>query len=221
MDNNEVYALFEDIKNDLKGINGKLENAPKVANDQSGGQPPAVDLKPIKELFDSFAKEHQAQTKAMLTKFGEAEVYASNRILGLLRNLKESFVKSSEERKDEPQKHIHRHSFDIRSSKVFSFLVGMGIVCSLSIWGNIELWKSKRQYADDALKFRVIRSWGGCNANHILWLNDVFDIRRNEETIDWIRQEAEDYDKGLKTLSDSLMQEKLKVKQMENNNNQK
>ena len=221
MDNNEVYALFEDIKNDLKGINGKLENAPKVTNNQSGGQPPAVDLKPIKELFDSSAKEHQAQTKAMLTKFGEAEVYASNRILGLLRNLKESFVKSSEERKDDPQKHIHRHSFDIRSSKVFSLLVGMGIVCSLSIWGNIELWKSKRQYADDALKFRVIRSWGGCNANHILWLNDVFDICRNEETIDWIRQEAEDYDKGLKTLSDSLMQEKLKVKQMENNNNQK
>lgn len=221
MDNNEVYALFEDIKNDLKGINGKLENAPKVTNNQSGGQPPAVDLKPIKELFDSSAKEHQAQTKAMLTKFGEAEVYASNRILGLLRNLKESFVKSSEERKDEPQKHIHRHSFDIRSSKVFPLLVGMGIVCSLSIWGNIELWKSKRQYADDALKFRVIRSWGGCNANHILWLNDVFDICRNEETIDWIRQEAEDYDKGLKTLSDSLMQEKLKVKQMENNNNQK
>ena len=196
MDNNEVYALFEGIKNDLKGINSKLENTPKVSNDQSDGQPPAVDLKPIMDLFDSSAKEHQAETKAILAKFAEAEVKTSNRILGLLRDLKES-------------------------SKVFSLLVGMGIVCSLSIWGNIELWKSKRQYADDALKFRVIRSWGGCNANHILWLNDVFDIRRNEETIDWIRQEAEDYDKGLKTLSDSLMQEKLKVKQMENNNNQK
>ena len=217
MDNNEVYALFEDIKNDLKGINGKLENAPKVTNNQSGGQPPAVDLKPIKELFDSSAKEHQAQTKAMLTKFGEAEVYASNRILGLLRNLKESFVKSSEERKDEPQKHIHRHSFDIRSSKVFSLLVGMGIVCSLSIWGNIELWKSKRQYEDDALKFRFIRSWGGCNASHILWrnashilwLNDVFDIHRNEETIEWLHQETDGYDRNLKAVSDSLMQEKL------------
>ena len=197
MDNNEVYALFEDIKNDLKGINGKLENAPKVTNDQAGGQALAVDLKPIKDLFESSAKEHQAQTKAMLTKFGEAEVYASNRILHLLRALKESFTRSSEERKDEPQKHIHRHSFDIRSSKVFSLLVGMGIVCSLSIWGNIELWKSKRQYADDALKFRVIRSWGGCNANHILWLNDVFDIHRNDETIEWIRQEADGYDKGL------------------------
>ena len=218
MDNNEVYTLFEDIKNDLNGINGKLENAPKVTNDQSGGQPQAMDLNPIKELFDSSAREHQAETKAMLTKFAEAEVYASNRILHLLRNMKDLFARSSEEQKNEPQEHIHHHSFDIQSSKVFSLLVGMGIVCSLSIWGNIELWKSKRQYADDALKFRVIRSWGGCNANHILWLNDVFDIHRNEETIDWIRQEADGYDKGLKTLSDSLMQEKLKVTQINGNN---
>lgn len=210
MDNNEVYALFEGIKNDLKGINSKLENIPKVSNDQSDGQPPAVDLKSIMDLFDSSAKEHQAETKAILAKFAEAEVKTSNRILGLLRDLKESFTRSSEEREDKPQEHIHRHSFDIKSSKVFSLLVGMGIVCSLSIWGNIELWKSKRQYADDALKFRVIRSWGGCNANNILWLNDVFDIHRNEETIEWLRQEADGYDKGLKTLSDSLMQEKLK-----------
>ena len=221
MDNNEVYALFEDIKNGLKGINEKLENAPKVESAQSDGQPPAVDFNPIKELFEYSAKEHQAQTKAMLTKFGEAEVKTSNRILGLLRDLKEAFITYSEERKDEPQEHIHRHQFDIKSNRMFSLLVGMGIVCSLSIWGNIELWKSKRQYADDALKFRVIRSWGGCNANHILWLNDVFDIHRNEETIEWIRQEADGYDKGLKTLSDSLMQEKLKVTRMKNNNNQK
>lgn len=223
MDNNEVYSLFEDIKNALKSINGKLENTTKVINDQSGGQPSAVDLTDVKELFESSAKEHQAQTKAMLTKFAEAEVYASNRILHLLRNLKESFALSSKERDTEPQEHIHRHQFDIKSNKVFSLLVGMGIVCSLSVWGNIELWKSKRQYADDALKFRVIRSWGGCNANNILWLNDVFDIHRNEEAIEWIRQEADGYDKGLKTLSDSLMQEKLKVKvkQTKNNNNQK
>lgn len=217
MDNNEVYALFEDIKNDLKSINGKLENTPKATNNQSDGQSPTVDLTPIKDLFDSSAKEHQEQTKTMLTKFGEAEVNTSNRILHLLRDLKESFARSSEERQDEPQEHIHRHSFDIRSSKVFSLLVGMGIVCSLSVWGNIELWKSKRQYADDALKFRVIRSWGGCNAKNILWLNDVFDIHRNEEAIEWIRQEADGYDKGLKTLSDSLMQERLKFKYVNSN----
>ena len=217
MDNNEVYALFEDIKNGLKGINSKLDNAPKVSNSQPGEHAPAMDLAPIKDLFDSSAKEHQAQTKAMLTKFGEAEVYASNKILHLLRDLKESFAQSSKERQDEPQEHIHRHCFDIRSSKIFSLLVGMGVVCCLSVWGNIELWKSKRQYADDALKFRVIRSWGGCDAKHILWLNDVFDIRRNEETIDRLRQEADGYDRNLKAVSDSLMQERLKVEQITNN----
>ena len=74
----------------------------------------------------------------MLTKFGEAETYASNRILHLLRDLKEMFVRSLEERKDKPQEHIRRHRFDIRSSKVFSLLVGMGVVCGISVWGNIE-----------------------------------------------------------------------------------
>ena len=217
MDNNEVYALFEDIRNGLKDINRKLENAPKVSNSQSGEQAPAMDLSPIKDLFDSSAKEHQQQTKAMLTKFGEAEVNASNKILHLLRDLKEMFVRNSEERKDEPQEHIHRHCFDIRSSKVFSLLVGMGVVCSLSIWGNIELWQSKRQYEDDALKFRVIRSWGGCDAKAILWLNDVFDIRRDEDAIEWLRQEADGYDRDLKAVSDSLMQERLKVEQITNN----
>ena len=217
MDNNEIYSLFEDIRNGLKGINDRLENAPKVSNSQSRGQAPAMDLAPIKDLFDSSAKEHQSQTKTILTKFGEAEVYASNKILHLLCDLKEMFVRSSEGRKDVPQEHIHRHSFDIRSSKVFSLLVGMGVVCSLSIWGNIELWQSKHQYADDALKFRVIRSWGGCDAKAILWLNDVFDIRRDEKTIEWLSQEADGYNRDLKAVSDSLMQEKLKVEQITNN----
>ena len=108
MDNNEVYALFEDIRNGLKGINDRLENAPKVNNSQSGEQAPAMDLAPIKDLFDSSVKEHQQQTKAMLTKFGEAEVNASNRILHLLRDLKEMFVRNSEERADEPQ-HLGQH----------------------------------------------------------------------------------------------------------------
>ncbi len=217
MDNNEVYALFEDIRNGLKGINDKLENVPKVSNSLSGEQAPAMDLASIKDLFDSSAKEHQQQTKAMLTKFGEAEVNASNKILHLLRDLREMFVRDSEERTGEPQEHVHHHCFDIRSSKVFSLLVGMGIVCSLSIWGNIELWQSKQQYADDALKFRVIRSWGGCDAKAILRLNDVFDIRRDENTIEWLRQEADGYDRDLKAVSDSLMQERLKVEQITNN----
>lgn len=56
MDNNEVYSLFEDIKNGLKGISSKLENTPKVANNSSGGQPSTVDLAPHKGAVRQFRK---------------------------------------------------------------------------------------------------------------------------------------------------------------------
>ena len=86
------------------------------------------------------------------------------------------------------------------------------MVCALSLWGNIAQWQSKRQYADDALKFRAIRAWGGCNANDVLWLNKVFDIHRDEKAIKWVRKQADGYDASLKVASDSLMQEGLKTK---------
>ena len=42
------------------------------------------------------------------------------------------------------------------------------------------------------------------------WLNDVFDIHRNEKTIKLIKGKADDYDMELKQKADSLMQNKLK-----------
>ena len=56
---------------------------------------------------------------------------------------------------------------------------------------------------------------GGCDAKTILWLNDVFYIRRDEKTIEWLSQEADGYDRDLKAVSDSLIQEKLKVEQIQ------
>ena len=110
----------------------------------------------------------------------------------------------------QPQEHIHRHSFDIKSSKVFITVVAVSILCLISLVGNYFLWQSKQQYEDDALKFRIIRVWRGCSPKGILWLNDVFDIHRNEKTIKIIKEKADGYDLQLKSKADSLMQKKLK-----------
>ena len=110
----------------------------------------------------------------------------------------------------QPQEQIHRHSFDIKSSKVFTYMAVTTAVCFISLVGNYFLWQSKRQYKDDALKFRIIRVWRGCNSKDILWLNDVFDIHRNEKTIKLIKGKTDDYDMELKQQADSLMQIKLK-----------
>lgn len=110
----------------------------------------------------------------------------------------------------QPQEQIHRHSFDIKSSKVFTYVVAATAVCLIFLVGNYFLWQSKRQYKDDALKFRIIRVWRGCSPKEILWLNDVFDIHRNEKMIEKIRKETEVYDLQLKSKADSLMQDKIK-----------
>ena len=110
----------------------------------------------------------------------------------------------------QPQEHIHRHSFDIKSSKVFTYVVITAVVCLVSLVGNFWLWQSKQQYKDDTLKFRIIRVWRGCSPKEILWLNDVFDIHRNEKIIKRIKGKVDDYDMELKQKTDSLMQMKLK-----------
>lgn len=79
MEKDNVYVLFEEIKNKIEMINGKLE---QKTGTQTGRQ--------AEEVIPTCVR------------------------------------------------HIHRHSFDVRSSKVFSLLVGMGVVCSLSLWGKYQ-----------------------------------------------------------------------------------
>ncbi|WP_165157613.1 hypothetical protein [Parabacteroides sp. ZJ-118] len=212
MAGNNVFILFEEIKTTLKGINGKLEELPKVITKQ----PQTGDNKPylstVKEAVAETSKAQSEEIKGLLAKQWEAHAQLSTLTLQRLDNIRKLQEEQGEQQELQPQEHIHKHSFDIKSSKVFSFVVGLGVVCALSLWGNIEQWQSKRQYADDALKFRAIRSWGGCDANDVLWLNKVFDIHRDEESIEWVRKQADGYDISLKTVSDSLMQEGLKDK---------
>jgi len=94
------------------------------------------------------------------------------------------------ERKELPkqQKHFYRHSFDIKSSKVFTYVVITTVVCFASLVGNYLLWQGKREYEDDALKFRIIRVWRGCSPKEVLWLNDVFDINRDATMIKSIQR---------------------------------
>ena len=112
----------------------------------------------------------------------------------------------------QPQELLHRHSFDIKSSRVFTTVVTVSVLCLVSLVSNYFLWQSKQQYKDDALKFRIIRVWRGCSPKEILWLNDVFDIHRNEKIIKLIKEKADDYDMELKQKADSLMQNNLQNK---------
>ncbi|RJU13258.1 hypothetical protein DW039_19055 [Bacteroides sp. AF39-16AC] len=215
MADNNVFILFEEIKTALKGINGKLEELLNVAGQHPQIENHKPDLSPIKEAVMETTKAQSGEIKGMLDKHWKVYAQLSTLILQQLDTIKKSQSEQHEQgvpQELQAQEHIHRHSFDIKSSKVLSFVVGLGAVCALSLWGNVAQWQSKRQYVDDALKFRVIRSWGGCDANDVLWLNKVFDIHRDEKAIEWVRKQANGYETSLKAASDSLMQESIKSK---------
>lgn len=212
MADNNVFILFEEIKTALKGINGKLEELPNVIIQQPKNGNIQQDFSPIKDAIVETTKAQSEDIKGLLDKHWKAYAQLSTLVLHHLDAIKKSQEEQGVQQEQQLQEHIHRHSFDIKSSKVFSFVVGLGAVCALSLWGNVTQWQSNRQYSDDALKFRAIRSWGGCDANDVLWLNKVFDINRNEEAIKWVKEQADGYDTFLKATSDSLMQENIKSK---------
>ena len=209
MADNNVFILFEEIKTALNGINSKLEELPKVITKQPQSNNDKPDLSPVKEAVTETAKAQSEEIKGLLARQWKAYAQLSTLTLQQLDEIKKSQGEQVTRQERQPQEHIHKPSFDIKSSKVFSFVLGLGVVFALSLWGNIGQWRSKRQYADDALKFRAIRAWGGCDANDVLWLNKVFDIRRDETAIEWVRKQADGYDTSLKAVSDSLMQERL------------
>lgn len=198
--------ILGEIKTALKGISGKLEELIGMVNQQPKNGDVEQDFSPIKDAIVETTKAQSEVIKGLLAKQWKAYAQISTLILQQLDTIKKSQSEQSVQQDSQPQEHIHRHSFEVKSSKVFSFVVGFGAVCALSLWGNITQWLSNRQYADDALKFRAIRSWGGCNANYVLWLNKVFDLHRDKKTIEWIRKQADGYETSLKAVSDSLMQ---------------
>ena len=212
MTENNVFVLFEEIKTALKGINNKLEELPNVVNQAPQSENGAQDLSSIKEAVAETSKAQSEDIKGLLAKHWKAYAQISTVILQHLDTIKQLQVKQRAQQEQQPQEHIHKHSFDIKSKKVFSFVSGLGVVSALSLWGNIAQWQSKRQYTDDALKFRAIRAWGSCTSNEVLWLNNVFDIQRDEKAIEWVRKQADGYDASLKAASDSLMQEGIKAK---------
>ena len=214
MADNNTFVLFEEIKNKLETIYRELkelkerENCPVSLPVQS--TPAQSDEQKEQELLN----QYEQRTKDVINKYigvqvriKDEEAKSIDKLVASVLTMLHEWQENKEHPK--PQEHIHRHSFDLKSSKVFTYMVAVSVLCFVSLVGNYFLWQSKQQYKDDALKFRIIRVWRGCSPKEILWLNEVFDIHRNETAIKNIKKEIDGYDLRLKHKVDSLMQTKL------------
>ena len=215
MADNNTFVLFEEIKNKLETIYRELKDLKKKENGSVSlpvqSTPAQIDEQKEQELLN----QYEQRTKEVINKYIGVQVRIKDEEAKSIDKLVVSVLTMLHEWQEQkehpqPQEQIRRHSFDIKSSKVFTYMVAVSVLCFVSLVGNYFLWQSKQQYKDEALKFRIIRVWRGCSPKEILWLNDVFDIHRSENIIRNIKKEADGYDLELKQKADSLMQRKLK-----------
>ena len=217
MADNNTFVLFEEIKNKLETIYRELKELKEKENGSVSLPIQSTPAQSDKQQEQGLLNQYEQRTKDVLNKYIDVQKRIKDEEAKSIDELVASvltMLHEWEEQKEQPkqQEHIHRHSFDIKSSKVFTTVVAMSVLCLVSLVGNYFLWQSKLQYKDDALKFRIIRVWRGCSPKEILWLNDVFDIHRNEKIIKLIKEKADDYDMELKQKADSLMQNNLQNK---------
>ena len=215
MADNNTFVLFEEIKNKLETIYKEVKELKEKENSSASlpvsSTPELSDEQREQELLN----QYEQRIKAVINKYIGVQVRIKDEEAKSMDKLVPSVLTmlhewQEQKKHPQPQEHIHMHSFDIKSSKVFTYVVITAVVCLVSLVGNFWLWQSKQQYKDDALKFRIIRVWRGCSSKEILWLNDVFDIHRNGKIIKLIKEKADGYDQQLKQKADSLMQKKLK-----------
>ena len=215
MADNNTFVLFEEIKNKLETIYRELKELKEKENSSASFPVPSTSVQHNDQQEQELLNQYEQRTKEVINKYIGVQVRIKDEEAKSMDKLVASVLTMLHEWQEQkeypkPQELLHRHSFDIKSSRVFTTVVAVSVLCLVSLVSNYFLWQSKQQYKDDALKFRIIRVWRGCSPKEILWLNDVFDIHRNEKIIKRIKGKADDYDMELKQKADSLMQMKLK-----------
>ena len=217
MADNNTFVLFEEIKNKLETIYRELKELKEKENSSASFPVPSTSVQHDDQQEQEWLNQYEQRIKEVINKYSGVQVRIKDEEAKSIDKLVASVLTMLHEWQEQkehpqPQEQIHRHSFDIKSSKVFTYMVAVSVLCFVSLVGNYFLWQNKQQYKDEALKFRIIRVWRGCSPKEILWLNDVFDIHRNEKIIKLIKEKADDYDMELKQKADSLMQDNLQNK---------
>ena len=217
MADNNTFVLFEEIKNKLETIYRELKELKEKENSSASFPVPSTSVQHDDQQEQEWLNQYEQRIKEVINKYIGVQVRIKDEEAKSMDKLVASVLTMLHEWQEQkehpqPQEQIHRHSFDIKSSKVFTYMVAVSVLCFVSLVGNYFLWQSKQQYKDDALKFRIIRVWRGCSPKEILWLNDVFDIHRNAAIIKRIKKHTDDYNVGLKAKADSLMQNNLQNK---------
>ena len=184
----------------------------------------AVDLTPIKELIENGNRENREYYDAKSNRFTGAIVNELSKINKQIDGIKQQEQPDFEGVKQQLSEAIDKmdeikvkHNIDEKRfsfalyTKEFWILFTMFIaVVAGSISTIYHLSRPNVQRDDDALKYRYIKMKGDASAEQIATLEDIFELNRDNQKIEQMREDVETYEEAVRKQAALAEQARLK-----------
>ena len=214
-----IYGCLERIET---GIIELQKTKPSDANPIVRNEDNTALVQEIKTAVDSCNKEHFEETNAKLTKFVKALFNDYARIFnqmdvlikkehpdfeGVKQQLAEAIDKMDEVKHNIDEK---RHSFALYTKESWILLLIIVFLMAAGVSAVYHLSRPNVQRDDDALKYRYIKMKGDASAEQIATLEDIFELNRNNEAIEQMREDVETYEEAVRKQAALAEQARLK-----------
>lgn len=183
-----------------------------------------VDLTPIKELIESGNRENKEYYDAKTNKLAGFVVNEfgkiNKRMDGISEQEKPDFegvkqqltdaIDKMDEIKVKHNIDEKRHSFALYTKETWILLSMIVMLLASGASAIYHLSRPNIQRDDDALKYRYIKMKGDASAEQIATLEDIFELNRNTEAIEQMREDVENYEEAVRKQAALAEQARLK-----------
>ena len=232
-----IYGCMERIEAGINELqNAKQRNSSSAVNEEAN----AALVQDIKALINENNKQGFEYTEAKIKKFAGAVVehlsilndnfkdtksaIVSNRtsteVIKSLNEIKTNQEQKSDEVKSLVQKlkttiedgvhNFKHHRIGFETPFVFwTIVIETALIFGLFTWIIISEKPNQRE-EDNDLKYRYIKMKGDASAEQIATLEDIFELNRNNEAIEQMREDVETYEEAVRKQAALAEQARLK-----------
>lgn len=232
-----IYGCMERIE---AGINELKKVQPSTSNSIVDNDANATVIQDIKALINENNKQGFEYTEAKIKKFAGAVVEhlsilnddfkdtksaivntrTSTEVLNSLNEIKANQEQKTNEVKTLVQKlkttieegvhNFKHHRIDFETPFVFwTILIETALIFGLFTWIIISEKPNQRE-EDNDLKYRYIKMKGDASAEQIATLEDIFELNRDNQKIEQMREDVETYEEAVRKQAALAEQARLK-----------
>lgn len=232
-----IYGCMERIEAGIIELQKSKQSDSSSVNDNSANDKLVQDLK---VLINENNKQGFEYTEAKIKKFAAAVVQDLNILNNNVKDAKSVIVKaqpsteilnslneiktSQEQKTDEVKTLVQKlkttiedgvhnfkhHRIGFETPFVcWTIVIETALILGLFTW-NIVLEKPNQDRIDNDLKYRYIKMKGDVSAEQIATLEDIFELNRNTEAIEQMREDVETYEEAVRKQAALAEQARLK-----------